>query len=145
MFAVGRLPRDDSCMSQLPLLQGVDAVTVPVPDLDAGLAFYRKHLGHPLLWRHDELGQAGLGLATPGAELVLTTHAPYAPTWLVSSAGDAVNAVVQAGGRRISGPSDIPVGRLAVVEDVFGNQLVMLDLSKGRYVTDHLGRVTGVK
>jgi catechol 2,3-dioxygenase-like lactoylglutathione lyase family enzyme len=49
-----------------PLLSGVDAVTVPVPDLDAGLAFYRDRLGHPLLWRHYELGQAGLGLVTDG-------------------------------------------------------------------------------
>jgi catechol 2,3-dioxygenase-like lactoylglutathione lyase family enzyme len=132
-------------MSDPPLLRSVDAVTVPVPDLDSGLAFYRDRLGHPLLWRHDELGQAGLGLATQGTELVLTTRAPYAPSWLVSSTDDAVNAVVEAGGRRISGPSDIPVGRLAIVEDVFGNQLVMLDLSKGHYVTDQLGRVTGVK
>jgi predicted enzyme related to lactoylglutathione lyase len=132
-------------MSAQPLFQGVDAVTVPVPDLDAGLAFYRDRLGHPLLWRHDELGQAGLGLSTPGTELVLTTRAPYTPSWLVASADDAASAVVQAGGRRISGPSDIPVGRLAVVEDPFGNQLVMLDLSKGRYVTDDLGRVTGVE
>jgi predicted enzyme related to lactoylglutathione lyase len=132
-------------MSDPPLLRSVDAVTVPVPDLDSGLAFYRDRLGHPLLWRHDELGQAGLGLATQGTELVLTTRAPYAPSWLVSSADDAVKAVVEAGGRRVSGPSDIPVGRLAIVEDVFGNQLVMLDLSKGHYVTDQLGRVTGVK
>lgn len=132
-------------MSDLPLLRGVDAVTVPVPDLDAGLAFYRERLGHPLLWRHDELGQAGLGLASQGTELVPTTRAPYAPSWLVSSAGDAVHAVVEAGGRRIRGPSDIPVGRLALVEDIFGNRLVMLDLSKGRYVTDERGRVTGVR
>jgi predicted enzyme related to lactoylglutathione lyase len=144
MFAYARL-RDDSRMSALPLLHSVDAVTVPVPDLDTGLAFYRDCLGHPLLWRHDELGQAGLGLVTQGTELVLTTRASYAPSWLVSSAEDAATAVVHAGGRRISGPSDIPVGRLALVEDAFGNQLVMLDLSKGRYVTDDLGRVIGVQ
>jgi len=132
-------------MSDVPLLRSVDAVTVPVPDLDAGLAFYRDRLGHPLLWRDDELGQAGLGLATQGTELVLTTRAPYAPSWLVASADDAADAVVAAGGRRISGPSDIPVGRLVIVEDIFGNQLVLLDLSKGHYVTDELGRVTGVE
>ena len=132
-------------MTDFPLLRSVDAVTVPVPDLDSGLAFYRARLGHPLLWRHDELGQAGLGLAAKGTELVLSTRAPYAPTWLVSSVHDAVAAVVEAGGRRISGPSDIPVGRLAIGEDVFGNQLVVLDLSRGHYVTDESGHVTGVK
>lgn len=128
-----------------PLLRGVDAVTVPVPTLDAGLGFYRDRLGHPLLWRHDELGQAGLELATQGTELVLTTRAPYAPSWLVSSTAEAATAVVAAGGRRVDGPSDIPVGHLAVVADAFGNELVLIDLSKGQYVTDHQGNVTGVE
>jgi predicted enzyme related to lactoylglutathione lyase len=51
---------------------------------------------------------------------------------------------VAAGGRRVAGPSDIPVGRLAVVADPFGNDLVLVDLSKGRYTTDRRGDVTGV-
>ena len=132
-------------MTAQPLLRSVDAVTVPVPDLDAGLSFYRDRLGHSLLWRHGEIGQAGLQLAASDTELVLTTRGAYAPSWLVSSADDAVAAVVHAGGHRISGPSDIPVGRLAVVADVFGNELVLLDLSKGTYVIDELGHVTGVR
>jgi predicted enzyme related to lactoylglutathione lyase len=131
-------------MSEFPLLSAVDSVTLPVPDLDTGLAFYRDRLGHPLLWRNDELGQAGLGLATPGTELVLSTRHPYAPTWLVASADEAASAVVAAGGRVVADPSDIPVGRLAVVADVFGNVLVLVDLSKGRYTTDPDGDVTGV-
>jgi hypothetical protein len=68
-------------MRTTPLFQKIDAVTVPVPDLDAGLQ---------------------------------------------------------------TGPFDIPVGRVAVVADPFGNTLVLLDLSKGRYVTDGAGEVTGV-
>jgi hypothetical protein len=39
---------------------------------------------------------------------------------------------------------DIPVGRLAVVQDPFGNVLVLIDLSKGTYTTDEDGSVTGV-
>ena len=42
-------------------------------------------------------------------------------------------------------PFDIPVGRVAVVADPFGNTLVLLDLSKGHYVTDATGNVTGVE
>jgi hypothetical protein len=38
----------------------------------------------------------------------------------------------------------IPVGRAAVVADTFGNPLVLVDLTKGLYVTDDAGRVTGV-
>jgi predicted enzyme related to lactoylglutathione lyase len=127
-----------------PLLQKVDAVSVPVPDLDAGLAFYRDRLGHQLRWRNDEIGAAGLALPGSDTEIVLTTRLRYEPDWLVASADQAANAVAAAGGRIIAEPEDLPVGRVAVVEDPFGNVLVLLDLSKGRYVTDDHGTVTGV-
>lgn len=43
-------PRSVGRMSTTPLFLKVDAVTIPVPDLDAGLRFYRDSLGHELLW-----------------------------------------------------------------------------------------------
>ena len=131
-------------MQPAPLFQKVDAVTVPVPDLDSGLRFYRDHLGHALLWRNDAVGQAGLELPDTDTELVLTTQLDYAPNWLVTSADDASAAVCTAGGRLLTAPFDIPVGRVAVVADPFGNTLVLIDLSKGRYTTDDTGSVTGV-
>jgi hypothetical protein len=39
---------------------------------------------------------------------------------------------------------DIPVGRVAVVADPFGNILVLIDLPKGHYVADVAGNVTAV-
>jgi catechol 2,3-dioxygenase-like lactoylglutathione lyase family enzyme len=59
-------------MRTSPLIQKVDAVTIPVPDLDAGLRFYRDSLGHRLLWRSDaalrgrpsELRRNGLALSS---------------------------------------------------------------------------------
>jgi predicted enzyme related to lactoylglutathione lyase len=38
--------------------------------------------------------------------------------------------VLAAAGRVVTGPFDIPVGRVAVVADPFGNILVLVDLSK---------------
>jgi predicted enzyme related to lactoylglutathione lyase len=131
-------------MATSPLLQKVDCVTIPVPDLDSGLRFYRDALGHDLRWRNDAIGQAALSLPGSDTELVLTVTADYAPGWLVASADEAARTFESAGGRVISGPSDIPVGRLVVVGDPFGNALVLLDLSKGRYVTDASGAVAGV-
>jgi predicted enzyme related to lactoylglutathione lyase len=131
-------------MSDPPVLRMVDAVTVPVPDLDRGLEFYRDRLGHELLWRNDELGQAGLRLPESKTELVLSTSLDYVPNWLVNSVDDAVEIVVTAGGTVLTGPIQIPVGRLAVVTDPFGNALILLDLSAGHYATDATGRVTGV-
>jgi predicted enzyme related to lactoylglutathione lyase len=131
-------------MSTSPLLQAVDAVTIPVPDLEAGLRFYRDRLGHQLRWRNDAIGQAGLALPGSNTEIVLTTELDYEPDWLVESADAAAAAVLEAGGQVVVEPFDIPVGRVAVVADPFGNRLVLLDLSKGRYLTDDAGNVTAV-
>jgi len=38
-------------------------------------------------------------------------------------------------------PFDIPIGRCAVVNDPWGNRLVLLDVGKGSLVTDGDGRV----
>lgn len=126
------------------LLLQVDAVTVPVPDLDSGLGFYRDRLGHAPLWRNDSIGQAGLQLPDSDTEIVLSTRHEYAPNWTVASADAAARDIVAAGGQVLSGPFDIPVGRVAVVADPFGNVLVLIDLSKGRYATDEAGSVTGI-
>ncbi len=132
-------------MSQVPLLRAVDAVTIRVPDIDSGLAFYRDRLGHRLKWRNDAIAQAGLELPEDGSELVLTTQHSYEPNWLVDSADSAVAYFRDQGCDVVVEPADIPVGRLAVVRDPFGNQLVLLDLSKGSYTTDHDGSVDGVR
>lgn len=127
-----------------PLLLMVDCVTIPVPDLDAGIGFYCTTLGHRLAWRNDAVGQAGLETPDSQTEIVLTLKERYEPAWKVESADAAVELFRARGGSVLSEPSDFPVGRVAVVEDPFGNRLVLLDLSKGLYQTDADGNVTGV-
>lgn len=127
-----------------PLLQYVDAVTVPVPDLDAGMAFYCGVLGHELIWRSETLGQAGLRTPESETEIVLCTRLGYEPDWKVASADTAAELFRASGGRVVLEPIDIPIGRVAVVEDPFGNRLVLLDSTKGTYDTDEAGTVTGV-
>jgi predicted enzyme related to lactoylglutathione lyase len=126
------------------LLRKVDAVTVRVPSLDDGLRFYGDVLGHQLGWRNDAIGQAGLEVADGDTEIVLTTEFNYEPNWLVESVDVAVEHFRDRGGEVIVEPTDIPVGRVAVVGDPFGNRLVLVDLSKGTYTTDAHGAVTGV-
>jgi hypothetical protein len=68
---------------------------------------------------------------------VLQTERPDPETdFLVDSAEEAVHRVEEPGGTVLSGPENIPVGRVAVVADPFGNPLVLLDLSKGTLRTD---------
>ena len=123
------------------VLKSVDAVVVRASDLDAGLRFYCDRLGLDLVWRSDSA--CGLSM-NGGTELVLSTeHAPETDL-LVDSVGDVVDLLVSGGGAVVAGPLDIPVGRLAVVDDPFGNRLTLVDLSKGTYATDEAGNVTGV-
>ncbi len=130
-------------MSDVPLIRKVDAVQIIVSDLEAGLAFYRNELGHELLWRTDT--SAGLALPETDTELVIQTQLDEPETdLLVQSADKAAQRFAAAGGRILTPPHDIPVGRVAIVEDPWGNRLVLLDLSKGTYDTDEDGKVVGV-
>jgi predicted enzyme related to lactoylglutathione lyase len=80
-------------------------------------------------------------------ELVLFTDPVGSPVesaevdLLVDSTDAAVGVLRDSGGRVIKEPFDISVGRCAVVVDPFGNQLVVLDLSKGLLRTDAIRNV----
>jgi predicted enzyme related to lactoylglutathione lyase len=78
------------------------------------------------------------------AEIVIQTEgSPPETDLLVESAEDAAERIVRSGGRLIAGPFEIQIGRCVVLADPFGNVLVVLDMSKGRLVTDESGRVIG--
>ena len=125
-----------------PLIRQVDCIQIPVPDLEAALDFYRDWLGHELIWRTDTA--AGLGLPESEAEIVVQTERPQLePNLKVDSADDAAERFARAGGSVVVPPFDIQIGRCAVVQDPFGNRLVLLDVTKGRLGTDEQGNVTG--
>ena len=125
-----------------PLICKIDCIRLPVPDLDAALAFYRDRLDHELVWRTATA--AGLGMPECDAEIVLQTERPEPEVDLkVGSADAAAQRFVEAGGSLLAGPFDIQIGRCAVVADPWGNTLVLLDLSKGRLVTDAERNVVG--
>lgn len=125
-----------------PLIQKVDCVRLYVPDLEAGLAFYRDQLGHALIWRTE--GAAGLRLPESEAELVLQTEdAGPEVDFKVDSADAAADRFAAAGGSVVGSSFDIQIGRCVVVEDPWGNRLVLLDTSKGLLLTDAAGNVIG--
>ena len=124
------------------LVQTVDCVRFHVPDLEAGLAFYRDRLGHELVWRTGEA--AGLRLGESDTEIVLHTEpGPPEIDLLVESADEAAVRLEAAGGKVVVPPFDIQIGRAVVVQDPWGNQVVLLDASKGLLVTDEEGNVIG--
>lgn len=128
----------------MALIRKIDCVRLYVPDLEAGLSFYRDRLGHELIWRTETA--IGLRLPESDAEIVLQTQDQRQETdLLVDSADEAAKFVEAAGGKVIVPPFDIQIGRCVVLEDPWGNPLVMLDTSKGLLDTDSEGNVTGIK
>jgi len=126
----------------MPLLRKVDCVRLYVPDLEAGLTFYRDRLGHELIWRTETA--AGLRLPETDTELVLQTEDQRQEVdFLVDSADKSAKFIEQSGGKVIVPPFDIQIGRCVVVEDPWGNPLVLLDASKGLLKTDIDGKVIG--
>jgi len=124
----------------MSLLRKVDCVRLYVSDLEAGLAFYRDQLGHELIWRTKTA--VGLRLPETDAEIVLQTEDQRQEIdYLVDSADEAAKMIAETGGKVIVTPFDIQIGRCVVVEDSFGNPLVLLDTSKGSLKTDQDGNV----
>jgi predicted enzyme related to lactoylglutathione lyase len=127
-----------------PLFRKVDCLRVPVADIEGGLAFYRDRLGHELIWRSETA--AGLRMPEADTEIVIQAERPGLEVdLLVDSAEDAAARFAEAGGRVAVAPFDIRIGRCAVVEDPWGNRLVLLDMSKGRLATDGQGNVIGIE
>jgi len=125
-----------------PLIRKVDCVQIQVPNLDAGLAFYRDQLGHQLVWRTERA--VGLRLPDTDAEIVLQIERPGMEiNLLVDSVDAAVARIVAAGGTVVVPPFEIQIGRCVVVCDPWGTQLILLDTSKGLLATDVDGNVIG--
>ena len=125
-----------------PLFQKIDCVRLPVTDLDAALVFYRDRLGLRLVWRTETA--AGLAMPDTDAEIVLYTDgSPQEIDLLVASADEAAAEFKLAGGTVVVPPFDIQIGRCVVVRDPWGNPLVLLDMSKGKLVTDTDGKILG--
>ena len=126
------------------LIRKVDCIRIPVPNLEAGLEFYRDSLGHDLIWRTKT--SIGLRIPESEAELVIHTERDEPETDLtVEDVNTAVQAFVGSGGSIVTKPFDISIGKCAVVKDPWGNQFVLLDNSKGLFVTDNQGNVIGIE
>lgn len=125
------------------IIKNIDCVQLYVTDLDEGIKYYKDGMGLKLLWRADK--SVGLGMENGVAELVLQTERKQIEVdFLVESVEDALTKITEAGGSVKNGPFDIPIGKSAVVVDKWENEYVILDMSKGKYITDVDGNVTGV-
>ena len=125
------------------LFTHVDCIELYVSDLDEGITYYCGGMGLRLLWRAET--SAGLGMDNDISEVVLQTdRRKMNVDFKVDSVVDSTARIVEAGGSIIDGPFDIPIGKCAVVRDRWGNEYVVLDMTKEKYITDAFGNVVGV-
>lgn len=124
-----------------PLFKFIDCVELYVPNLQDGIEYYQR-LGLKVLWKTD--AAVGLAMDNSTSEIVLQNERPGISVDVkVQSVVDAVGDIEKAGGRIVYGPFDIRIGKCAVVEDPWGNRHVILDTSKGTYITDEEGNIVG--
>ena len=125
------------------LFTHVDCIELYVSNLYDGIKYYCGCLGLKLLWRTET--SVGLGMEKGTTEVVLQTDRKKINVdFKVDSVMDSIERIIKAGGKIVDGPFDIPIGKCAVIQDKWENQYVILDMTKGKYVTDESGNVVSV-
>ncbi|NLK87390.1 MAG: VOC family protein [Clostridiaceae bacterium] len=127
---------------QKSLFSYVDCIELYTPDIKEGIEYYCNTLGMKVIWKTES--SAGLGLSEGITEVVLQNERKELNVdFKVDSVVEAVKDIEKAGGQVIYGPFDIPIGKCAVVKDPWGNRYVILDTTKGTYITDDEGNIIG--
>ena len=104
-----------------------------VDDLNKVAEYYVTVFGLKRVWQSAD--SVGLVMAETDAEIVLHTSedipAHISVHYLVDNVENAVTEYQKKGCKLVTSPFDIAIGKCAVIEDPFGNQLAILDMTKG--------------
>ena len=131
-------------METQPLYKCIDCIRLYVPDLEAGMDFYCNRLGLNAIWKTDTA--IGLGMGEGDREIVIQNESGGQEIDIkVDSVMEAAEQIKAAGGQILSGSFDIKIGKCAVVRDPWDNQYIILDTTKGIFVTDDDGNIIGQK
>lgn len=129
-------------ISKQPIFKNIDCVQFYIPNLQDGVEYYCNKLGLKIIWKSDSA--IGLGMSEGIAEIVIQNERKEQEVDIkVESVVDTIIEIEKAGGEIICGPFDIKIGKCAVVKDPWGNQYVILDSTKGTFITDDKGEIIG--
>ncbi len=110
----------------------LDNVMYKVKDLDNALPFYTNVLGLKQVWRDDEKQMIGLQMQKGEGEIVITSD-PDAPdfdySFLVENVESFCSNVTELGYEIVLQPFDVRCGKYAVVSDLDGNKIPIIDLT----------------
>lgn len=128
--------------SNKPLFKNIDCIRLYVPNLQEGVEYYCNSLGLSIIWKTDS--EIGLGMGEGITEIVIQNESNEQEIDIkVESVTKAIEQIERAGGQIIYGPFDIKIGKCAVVKDPWGNKYVILDATKGVFITDDEGNIIG--
>lgn len=114
------------------MLRKIDCVMLRVDDLEAAARYYTDVFGLKRSWQDNT--SVGMLMPETDAEIVLhTTDIPkdVSVHYLVDDVIAAVNELRAKGCTVRAEPFDIVIGKCAVLEDLFGNVIAILDMTKG--------------
>ena len=120
----------------------VDCIRIFIPDLERGLEYYHHKLGLQIAWKTDSA--IGLLMNDGKTEIVIQNEDNREEADIkVDNVEDTIKTITSAGGKVIYGPFDIKIGKCAVIEDPWNNKMVILDSTKGTFITDKNGNIIG--
>ena len=124
------------------LFKKVDCFRICVSDLQKGIEFYCDSLGLKIIWKTETA--IGLGMDDDVTEIVIQNEREGQEVdIMVDSVVEAIEDIKEAGGKIVCGPFDIKIGKCAVIKDPWDNEYVILDSSKGTFITDDNGNIIG--
>lgn len=125
-----------------PLFRNIDCIQLYIQNIQQGIEYYCNSLGLRVIWKSDSA--VGLGMSEGITEIVIQNERNTQEIDIkVDSVTDAIIEIERAGGQIIYGPFDIKIGKCAVVRDPWNNQYVILDTTKGTFITDNEGNIIG--
>jgi lactoylglutathione lyase len=125
-----------------PLFRNIDCIQLYIPNIQQGIEYYCNSLGLRIIWKSDSA--VGLGMSEGITEIVIQNERNTQEFDIkVDSVTDAIIEIERAGGQIVCGPFDIKIGKCAVVKDPWNNQYVILDATKGTFITDNEGNIIG--
>lgn len=111
----------------------IDNIMYRVKDLDASAKFYTDVLGLKQVWRDDEHQMIGFVFPASDSEIVIHTL-PDIPSpdfsFLVDNVEEFVREFRQRGYTVCREPFDVRPGKFAVLSDLDGNLINIIDLTK---------------
>lgn len=124
------------------LFKKIDCIQLYVHNLEKGLEFYCNSLGLKVIWKTETA--IGLGMDDAVTEIVIQNERKDQEIDIkVKNVIEAIEIIETAGGEVVYGPFDIKIGKCAVIKDPWDNQYVILDSSKGTFITDDNGNIIG--